>query len=297
MPAKKSLRSFTDLKRVFDDRLKKSEKHFQNSHPHAVSFLSCKNISLLHIREHATKLFASGIVAGSLMLATPTISQLTTVPETYKHAHLSHFERETLFARELTAYLSSDSYTLTSDQEEEISKLIKEYWNIHAYPVLESRRLNTSYGLMGAEQHMPRFPGDTLYQHDELKIAGISPSRGAWGYFVRSKDLSTNDVVLMEKYYVAVQTLYLPDWNTNWVKLKEWYKFRKVVVINPKNGRTIVADIADAGPAKWTGKHFGGSPELMEYLDLYKGPMKGEVLLFFVDDPHGTVNLGPVTYN
>ena len=62
------------------------------------------------------------------------------------------------------------------------------------------------------------------------------------------------------------------------------------------NGNAVVADIADSGPAAWTGKQFGGSPEVMNYLggSRYK---KGPVTVFFVDDPKNRVPLGPVEYN
>jgi len=62
------------------------------------------------------------------------------------------------------------------------------------------------------------------------------------------------------------------------------------------NGNVVIADIADSGPAAWTGKHFGGSPEVMDYLggSRYK---KGPVVVFFVDDPKNEVPLGPVEYN
>jgi hypothetical protein len=233
---------------------------------------------------------------GSLILASPTITHLTT-PETVRHADLSQFERETLFSADISKHVIEGKYEISTDQEAEISTLIKDYWNIDAYPVLDSKRLNHSFGSMGAEQHLPRYPGDSVYEHDELQRAGITPARGAWGYFARSKKELTPELIQKEKYYVAVQTLYLPEWNTNWSALKKWYKHRKVVVINPKNGKTVVANIADAGPAIWTGKHFGGSPEVMQHLDLYKGPMKGEVVLFFVDDPDGSVSLGPIRYN
>ena len=83
-----------------------------------------------------------------------------------------------------------------------------------------------------------------------------------------------------EKYYVAVQTLYLPDWTTRLAYLRDWYKYRKVVVTNPVNGKTIIAVVDDSGPSWWTGKHFGGSPEIMAYLGLNVGMQKGPVVLF-----------------
>ena len=125
---------------------------------------------------------------------------------------------------------------------------------------------------------------------------GIAPGLGAWGYFAKSKSELTPELIETEKWYAVVQTLYLPDWNTRQPYLRNWYKYRKVVIVNTKNGNAVVAAIADAGPAAWTGKHFGGSPEVMEYLG---GPRykKGPVVLFFVDDPENKVPLGPIEYN
>lgn len=67
-------------------------------------------------------------------------------------------------------------------------------------------------------------------------------------------------------------------------------------MVNVENGNAAVAVVGDAGPASWTGKHFGGSPEVMNALG---GPKykKGRVLLYFVDDPKNKIPLGPVDYN
>ena len=67
-----------------------------------------------------------------------------------------------------------------------------------------------------------------------------------------------------------------------------------MLVVNPQNGKAIVAAVADAGPAQWTGKHQGGSPEVMGYLERYDGSQKGSVLYFFIDDPQDSIPLGPI---
>ena len=128
------------------------------------------------------------------------------------------------------------------------------------------------------------------------KDEGMAPGRGAWGYFASSKSDLSKEGVEREKWYAVVQTLYLPDWKTRLPYLRDWYKYRKVLIVNTTNGNAVVADIADSGPAAWTGKHFGGSPEVMNYLggSRYK---KGAVVVFFVDDPENKVPLGPVEYN
>ena len=65
-----------------------------------------------------------------------------------------------------------------------------------------------------------------------------------------------------------------------------------MLVVNPVSGQAVVVDIADAGPAEWTGKQLGGSPEVMDDLGLSSGPRQGWVLYYFIQDQ--SVPLGPV---
>lgn len=67
-----------------------------------------------------------------------------------------------------------------------------------------------------------------------------------------------------------------------------------MLVYNPKNKKAAVAVVGDAGPSPWTGKHFGGSPELMHYLDMKDGKAKSKALVLFVDDKDNKVPLGPL---
>ncbi len=67
-----------------------------------------------------------------------------------------------------------------------------------------------------------------------------------------------------------------------------------MLVVNPDNGKAIIADIGDAGPAEWTGKSLGGSPEVMKHLERVDGADKGPVVYFFIDDPKDNIPLGPV---
>jgi len=47
-------------------------------------------------------------------------------------------------------------------------------------------------------------------------------------------------------------------------KKKDWYKEKEVLVTNKKNGKQIVASILDSGPAIWTGRVGGLSPEAFD---------------------------------
>lgn len=275
-----------------------AESILKAHHPQAVSRLEEKGIRPGSLRQHATRLLTAGAAASTLILTpsqtTPIIAAL---PDSSHTTPQTPQDSQTRIKTQLKNLLPTRVSPLSPVQENQISTILHDILGIHATATLEGNRLNQSYGLIGAEQHLPRYPGDTVHAHSSHIESGITPGRGAWGYFAQSSQELTPDLVEKEKYYVAVQTLYLPDWSTRLSYLRDWYKFRKVLVVNPNNGKAVVAVIADSGPASWTGKHFGGSPEIMDYLDLNVGKQKGPVILFFVDDPTDGIPLGPLEYN
>ena len=48
---------------------------------------------------------------------------------------------------------------------------------------------------------------------------------------------------------------------------KDWYKKEKVLVTNERNGKKVVASILESGPAIWTNRVGGLSPEAFEAID------------------------------
>lgn len=255
-----------------------------------IKHLSSQSLLLAH-HPHVKRLLASGVLAGSLLIAPAqsTLTQASLPPASNELAMVSSVDRHSAIKQLLAATLPKEVKPLTEEQEDSISKHLHDVYGIHASATLEGNHLNTSYGLIGLEQNLPRFPGDNR--------PNTTPGRGAWGYWTYSPNTLTQEMVAQEKYYVAVQTLYLPDWNTRLAYLRDWYKYRKVVLTNPKNGKAVVAVVADSGPAAFTGKHFGGSPEVMDYLQMHDGKQRGPVVLFFVDDPQNQVPLGPLEKN
>lgn len=280
-----------------------AKRNFSERYPHVEKFFKQKGLEVEELRQYSSKLISAGALTSLLLLAAPgeilTLPQpdelavqigsnlhLTT-PESKKEALLKLFE----------SLLPAKTRPLSVNEEKILEQNISELTGVKVKAGLEGEHLNTSYGRIGLEQHLRRYPGDTLANHGtgkELR-AGMAPGLGAWGYFAKSQEQMTKDLEEKEKWYAVVQTLYLSDWNTRQPHLKNWYKHRKVMIVNTKNGQAVVAAIADSGPAAWTGKHFGGSPEVMLHLggDRYT---KGEVLIFFVDDPNNKVPLGPVEY-
>lgn len=290
----------------FRDALKlkslEAKLRFQKKFPVAHQFLLDKGLELGKLRQHSAKIISAGALTGTLLLTPPTgIGQLPSPTEVVKSIdELDENKINKLPQKELIDSLKNMLpdvvRPLSRDEEKKLEVVIKNLTNISAKAGLEGEHLNTSYGYIGAEQHLKRYPGDILENHGPYYKEGIAPGLGAWGYFSKSKAELNSDLIETEKWYAVVQTLYLSDWSERQPYLRNWYKYRKVMIVNTNNGNAVVAAIADAGPAAFTGKHFGGSPEVMEYLggSRYK---KGAVLLFFVDDPENKVPLGPVKYN
>ncbi|MFA6072190.1 MAG: hypothetical protein WC810_26815 [Janthinobacterium sp.] len=279
---------------------------FNSKYPHVEKFFADRGLSLSKIREHSAKVISTGALTGTLLFSPPLMS--VTMPEPMEIIRnldqMSGSQYATnpipynqLVVSRIQNFIPKQIGPLTRSQEKNLERLFQDVIGVNVRASLEGEHLNTTYGYIGAEQHLVRYPGDSVSLHQQTPDdEGIAPGRGAWGYFAPSHDKLTSRDVENEKWYAVVQTLYLPDWNSRLRYLRDWYKYRKILIVNTINGNAVVADIADSGPAAFTGKHFGGSPEVMNYLggSRYK---KGPVIVFFVDDPNNLVPLGPVDYN
>jgi hypothetical protein len=262
--------------------------------PAAKKFFSKSTLIAYDLRQRSSRLLAgAGLVGSLLVMPMPETATFSTEVSQPVRATLTNHQK---LLGNLQELLPHSPTKLTPEEAVKIEEIITENTNIPVKAYYEGQSLNHHLGYIGFEQHLKRYPGDTLANHDEIQEAGMAPGLGAFGYFASdSKDFTTRDYQ-REKYYCVVQTLYLENWNTDYRQLKDWYSFRKMLVVNPVNGQAIVCAIGDAGPAEWTGKQFGGSPETMQYLDLNRGPRKGLILMLFIDDPENKVPLGPVNY-
>lgn len=289
--------SYEILLNKWSKRHKKTHKQLLTKHKEAVDWLVDK--------IPAKDKLASGAV-GALMLTSslPQSAALASINQNPQQSiEQPKIDRKTAQLDLLKNNLSPDVRPLSKDEENLIGTKLSEIYGYKVSAELEGKKLNRSYGLIGAEQHLYRFPGDNLQNHlenaDDAAMfgpSGIAPGLGAWGYFAKSAgDFNQNPTAkTRERWYIAVPTFLSPGFNQNVKEHYEWFKYRKMLVINTKTGQSVVCDIADAGPAQWTGKHLGGSPEVMHHLGLGKGPRKGPVLYFFIDDPDDKIPLGPV---
>lgn len=247
------------------------------------------------------QLAISGL-GGLMLLTTPAVGIL---PEPHLLASggqiLKDTDKNILLANDLEGKVPKDMRSLSPAEEDIIAQILSKNLGFKVGASLDGKKLNRSYGMIGGEQHLYRYPGDNLYKHADSTSdwamygsSGIAPHLGAWGYFAPSQQEFSEKDKMKEKYYIAVQTFLAPGFAERVAEYRDFFKFRKMVLVNPQTGQSVVTVIGDAGPAEWTGKHLGGSPEVMQALGLAKGPRKGAVLYFFVDDPEDKIPLGPV---
>ncbi len=239
---------------------------------------------------------------GSLLLLTSPVQKIPSSQVKVAGQEAQRIDSRVFVIADLAKALPDQVRPLSNDEETQISDILSKSYGMKASASLEGLRLNRGYGLIGAEQHLGRYPGDNMATHfdgnqeeaSKYYSSGMAPGLGAWGYFATSSSQMTQEDIIREKYYIAVQTFLAPDFNQKVAQYRDFFKFRKMLVVNPQNGKAVVAVIGDAGPAEWTGKHLGGSPEVMSYLERVDGPARGPVLYFFIDDPNDTIPLGPV---
>jgi hypothetical protein len=273
-------------------RHRESQKKLWTKHKESLGWLSG------HYRQ-----LVSGSLGGLMLLtgqisnSLPPANAAATLPSSVRNV-----DKKVFLISDLSHVLPAAIGSLSGEEEKNISDILTRTYGIKVAPELDGKRLNKNYGLIGAEQHLIRYPGDNLSSHfdsdEDVNLywrQGMAPGLGAWSYFAQSKEGLTQVDIDREKYYIAVQTFLSKDFNNRFAEYRDFYKYRKMLVVNPNNGLAIVADIADAGPAPWTGKDLGGSPEVMHYLERVDGAMKGPVLYFFIDDPDDKIKLGPIT--
>jgi len=268
-------------------------------YPQLRDWIRDQQASLSQLKSFGHQLMTSGAIAGSLLLQPELTTQAVQTLQPPQDDHtkmvstISAEEHQSILDKMKTLVQQPPGHLSTQDElylEQQLSDIL----SFEVVAELDNHRLNHSTGIMGGEQHLKRFPTDSLEQHDAFLESGIAPNRGAFGWFTENGQL-TPDAIQREKYYFAVQTLYLPTWNQDHAQLKTWYKFRKMIVINPAEEVAVVGVIGDAGPAQWVKKQFGGSPEIIREGKIWSTQSRGRVLLFFVDDPENKVALGPIS--
>ncbi len=287
---KKKNLAYEHLKTVWIKRHKELEKEIFDKHKDSFEWF-----------VNNSRQLTIGTLAGLFLLTSPIIPKIQTAFSSNDVTVSKTIDKGTFVIHDLKKVLPQNVRPLTQQEEKSVGEILSRTYEMNVAAELEGKRLNTTYGIIGQEQHLARFAGDNMLTHFDSPTEqekywdyGMAPGLGAWGYFANSKEEMTQKDIDREKYYIAVQTFLAPGFNENVREYVNFFKYRKMLVVNPQNGKAMVVVVGDAGPAKWTGKSLGGSPEVMTYLERYDGSQRGPVLYFFIDDPDDKIPLGPL---
>ncbi len=204
-------------------------------------------------------------------------------------------EFESIFEK-LIGLLELPAGQLESQSELYLEQQLSDLLGFDILAELDGQRINHSTGIMYSEQHLKRSPNDNLQNHVNLLEAGINSHRGAFGWFVDHGEI-TKEAEELEKYYFSLQLYQLENWPTSYKELKSWYKFKKMIVINPAEKIAVVGVVGNIDSKNNYKYQFGGSPEIIRKGKIWSPISQGKVLLMFVDDPNNEVPLGPIYFN
>lgn len=145
--------------------------------------------------------------------------------------------------------------------------------------VLDGYRIPALSGKVGREQHLylgadeaglGRTDASAQLHYSRSGTPDNAKNGMAGGYGAFGSSASPPSAE-QERYYINMRWTYC-DWNDSTgcssfsASAKNWHRHKKVVVTNPVNGRQLIASVEDFGPAIWTGRVSGLSPEAMNDL-------------------------------
>jgi hypothetical protein len=167
-----------------------TKRKLSEKYPKADKFFKSKNLDASKIRQHSAKILSAGAIAGALFLSAPSNVKLLPPPhelyEKYKtQKKIVEVEQSNkLIIDTLASVLPERPRPLDRSEEKFLEQIFGNVIGIPARATLEGEHLNTTYGFIGAEQHLRRYPGDTLLQHGEGDVLseGIAPGLGSWGF-------------------------------------------------------------------------------------------------------------------
>lgn len=297
---KNQSKQFEALSEKLERRKSEHIEELKEKHKEVVRWAKKKGIKTEEVIQNSAKGLATGVAAGAMIFSsgipsTVDESQKPNDKELQREIDDRTVEVSIIAKKDISKEIQKELSTVNPYDEKIVQKKLNTILNIPVKAQLDGIRLNTTYGIMGYESHLTRYPGDNISTHfvsnlDHQKYghASMAGGPGAWGYIAQSKGAISQKDIEREKYYLVAQTFLSTNWGS--AEVKKWFRHRKMVVVNPQSGAVVVGVLEDAGPEPQTGKKFGGSPEIMEILG-FSGS-GNNVYMYFVEDPEDKIPLG-----
>lgn len=166
-----------------------------------------------------------------------------------------------------------------------LEQQIAELTGVEVTTVLETHQLPQQMGIIKSLPHQKCHPTDTLTAHIHVLEAGFSEKRSRYGWQYDQND----------EYSLSLPLMQFPIPEGERETYKQWYKYRKMLVINPIERKAVVAKVTDIQFFPSHKYQFGGSPELIRAVRAWSPQSLGRVLLFYIPK-NNTHPCGPVAF-
>ncbi len=193
-------------------------------------------------------------------------------------------ERDEIFAK-----LEAAAASLHELPEKELLYLEQQVSDLLGFEItssLDEQRLTHTFGKIQALEEFslqPHAQSDTI---PAVRGAQVKKSRPTLGW---SKQPCEENA---KQYLLANHLPLLEDWHHKYAHYKKWYKYRKLLLINPFNRIVVIGELASYTLPNPMQYHFGGSPDLIRASQAWSPEAQGNVCVFFIPDA-AAVKLGP----
>jgi len=136
---------------------------------------------------------------------------------------------------------------------------------------------------MQAGPHQLRNFGDQVNNHAKIKEALIEEKRSEFGWF--------GELIEEEKFGIGLPLFLLKKWQTKYKQTINWFKYRKILVINPWKNLMAVGNITAISPIYTQRFQAVANPELSRTIKLWFPNSQGKACLFLIENQK-EANLG-----
>ena len=185
-------------------------------------------------------------------------------------------ERDEVFAK-----LAAAAASLTILPEKEALYLEQQVSDLLGFEVsstLEEKKLTCSFGKIQALDVFSLSP--QAHPEDMVSVRGARIKRGrpSLGW---AKQTEVSDA---NRYLLANHLVLLEDWHHKYAHYKNWYRWRKLLLINPFDRISVVVELASFTLPNPMQYQFGGSPALIRASQAWSPRAQGFVCVFFIPD-------------
>ncbi|MDA1079270.1 MAG: hypothetical protein O2840_01105 [bacterium] len=185
-------------------------------------------------------------------------------------------ERDEIFAK-----LETAASSLSQLSEKELLYLEQQVSDLLGFEVtssLDDQRLTHTFGKIQALAEFVLQPHQNTVSTPAVRGANMQATRPTLGWAKKPPENG-------EKHFLlANHLLLLEDWHLKYAHYKNWYKWRKLLVLNPFNRVAVIVELASFTLPNPMQYQFGGSPDVIRASQAWSPEAQGHVCVFFIPE-------------